>query len=83
MKLIKANKPEVKALNELFSVGDIIKYSSTFFDGRGYENYTRKMKVVKVNRVTIDAEDKKGNVYRLDVNDLRGVKKIVQEEILA
>jgi hypothetical protein len=83
MKLIKANKPEVKALNEIFSVGDTIKYSGSFFDGRSYESYTRKMKVVKVNRVTIDAEDKNGNIYRLNEMDLRSTKKIIQEEVLA
>ena len=82
MKLIKANKPEVKALKDLYKVGDTIKYRGSAFDGRSYESYTRKMKVVKVNRVTIDAEDKKGNIYRLDGNDLMTVEKIIQEEVV-
>ncbi len=83
MKLIKAAPTKELTLKERFAVGDIIKVTNTFFDGRGYENYTRKLEVVKVNKVTIDAKDEKDNIFRLDGTDLMYTKKIVQEEILA
>lgn len=51
---------------QTFNVGDEIILMRSNFDGR--TTYTERvaMKVTKVNRVTLLAEDKKGNVYKLD-----------------
>lgn len=84
MKLIKKAQVKEVALKDRFQVGDVVKFTGTFFDGRGTENYTRKLTVTQVNRVTIDAEDKKGNVYRLDATDLMyTVKLILKTEVVA
>jgi len=83
MKLIKTATTKELTLKDRFAVGDKIKVTSTFFDGRGYENYTHKLEVVKVNRVTVDAKDKKDNIYRLDLDDLQCTTKVIQEEVLA
>lgn len=73
-----------KPLKDLYKIGDLIKYTGTLFDGRGYETFEATYTVTKVNKVTLDAVNHNNNTtFRLDRNDLMTVKKIVQEEILA
>ena len=63
IKLIKkAEQP--KAVE--FKIGDVVSFNQTFHDGRSYEVITTTGTVVKVNRVTVDVETPKGNVYRVD-----------------
>ena len=62
MKLIKTAPKQTKT----FKVGDEIVVTEPYFDGRVTEFVKTLMTVTKVNRVTLIAEDKKGNVYQLD-----------------
>jgi hypothetical protein len=72
MKLIKkAQEPEPKA-NQFVTVGDLIAYQAPAnHDGRGGWDVPppREMAVKKVNKFTFDAEDTKGNLYRLDIRE--------------
>ena len=62
MKLIKTAPKQTKT----FKTGDEIVVESSYFDGRVTEFVKTLMTVTKVNRVTLIADDKKGNTYRLD-----------------
>jgi hypothetical protein len=63
MKLIKKATPTTA---DNFKAGQEIEVTTTHFDGRGYESVTTQYTVVKVNKVTIDITDAKGDTYRLD-----------------
>ena len=54
-------------LNEKFKVGQVIKVTKGYHDGRGgYESAQFLYTIEKVNRVTIDITDKPGNIYRFN-----------------
>ena len=62
MKLIQtATEPEAT-----YNVGDEIILKMSIFDGRTSRTKLVSMEVTKVNRITIVAKDKEGNVYNLD-----------------
>ena len=63
-KLIK--KAEKKQV--VFNIGDFSKY---FHDGRSYENIEHHGEVVKVNRVSVDMKDIKGNIWRLGKDEAK------------
>jgi hypothetical protein len=72
MKLIKKAPIKETPAWTLVEVGDRIVVSPPAnHDGRGGWDTPSKidMSVVKVNRFTFDAEDTKGNVYRLDIRE--------------
>lgn len=74
MKLIKKAQPEVQTANALVAIGDQIAYQAPAnHDGRGGYDLPplQEMTVTKINKFTFDAEDNKGNVYRLDVREDR------------
>ena len=48
-----------------FKVGDTIKWSSYFHDGRSYETTYYSGTVTKVNRVNLIAEDVEGNTWEV------------------
>ena len=62
IKLIKKSEQQVVE----FKIGDVVSFNQSFHDGRSYEVITTTGTVVKVNRVTVDVETPKGNVYRVD-----------------
>lgn len=62
MKLIKPAPKQTKT----FKAGDEIVVTEPYFDGRVTEFVKTLMTVTKVNRVTLIADDKKGNTYQLD-----------------
>jgi hypothetical protein len=66
IKLIK--KAEAKRVQ--FSVGDEVKYISSYHDGRTYEQVIYEGKVIKVYKVNLDFEDAKGNVYRASIDKI-------------
>jgi hypothetical protein len=53
-----------KAVRE-FKVGDTIKWSSYFHDGRSYETTYYSGTVTKVNRVNLIVEDTEGNTWEV------------------
>lgn len=72
MKLIKKAQEKVLTANTLVNVGDRIGYQAhANHDGRGGWDLPpiKGMRVIKINRFTFDAEDVKGNVYRLDIRE--------------
>jgi hypothetical protein len=83
MKIKKNKNTEVKALKDLYKVGDVLKVKQSFFDGRGYESTTHYVTITKVNKVTLYGTDKKDREVILDLDDLMYAKKVIQEEILA
>lgn len=79
MKLIQtAPQPE-----QTFNVGDEIIVRTSQFDGRTTYPVTTSMTITKVNRITLIAEDRKGNVYKLDPREdnIRTRKQIVDETL--
>ena len=60
--------PQVEAT---FNVGDEIVLKLSIFDGRTSETKLVAMTVTKVNRITIVAKDKEGNIYNLDPREDR------------
>jgi hypothetical protein len=48
-----------------FKVGDLIRWSSYFHDGRSYETTYYNGTVTKVNRVNLIAEDTEGNTWEV------------------
>lgn len=66
-KLIK--KAEKKQV--VFNIGDKIYFSKCFHDGRSYENIEHHGEVVKVNRVSVDMKDIKGNIWRLGKDEAK------------
>jgi hypothetical protein len=48
-----------------FTVGDRIKFRTSYFDGRTYESTVHEATVVKVNRVNLMAETAEGYLYKL------------------
>ena len=73
MKIIKKNTPVKQALKDRFAVGDVIGWTTTFFDGRGTEYHRHTGTVVQVNKVTVDVELANGDIARLDEWDLATV----------
>ena len=61
-RLIKQATPQTE--QPTFNVGDKVYFSTTYHDGRSYDFIQTFGTVVKVNRVTVDIEDKEGNVWR-------------------
>ena len=51
---------------QTFNVGDEIVLKLSIFDGRSSQTKLVSMEVTKVNRITIVAKDKEGNIYNLD-----------------
>ena len=79
MKLIQtAQQPQAT-----YNVGDEIIVRTSQFDGRTTYPVTTSMTVTKVNRITLLAEDKKGNVYKLDPREdnIRTRKQIIKETL--
>ena len=66
-KLIK--KAEKKQV--VFNIGDKIYFSKCFHDGRSYKNIEHHGEVVKVNRVSVDMKDIKGNIWRLGKDEAK------------
>lgn len=68
---------------QTFNVGDEIIVRTSQFDGRTTYPVTTSMTVTKVNRVTLLAVDKMGNVYKLDPREdnIRTRKQIVDETL--
>jgi ribosomal protein L19 len=62
-------KKAEKAVRE-FKVGDTIKWSSYFHDGRSYETTYYSGTVTKVNRVNLIAEDKEGNTWKVEKEEV-------------
>jgi hypothetical protein len=74
MKVIKT--PAKPTLNELFTVGNKMIFTQHHFDGRADTSAYHLVKVVKVNKVSVDVEFKNGTVVRLaghELNDLDSV----------
>ena len=69
--MIKLVNKAVVVENEVkFNVGDVVQYTTEFFDGRGYNINTYVGTIVKVNKVTVDIELKNGNVYRVNKKEV-------------
>jgi len=83
MKIKNNTKNEVKALKDLYKVGDVLKVNEIFFDGRTYENIPHYVTVTKVNKVTVYGTEGKGGDVILDLTDLMYAQKVIQREILA
>lgn len=65
MKLIRKAQPKQVNLN----VGDKVQVTHLQGDGRGAVLTSKvRLEVVKVNKVTFDAQDKEGNVFRVDID---------------
>lgn len=62
MKLIQTAKQQ----EATYSVGDEIIFTQSIFDGRTTHQAKVQLRITKVNKVTLIAEDKTGNVYKLD-----------------
>ncbi len=79
MKLIQ-KAPQQEAT---YNVGDEIIVRTSQFDGRTSYPVTTSMTITKVNRITLLAEDKKGNVYKLDPREdnIRTRKQIIEETL--
>ena len=81
MKLIQtAPKPEAT-----YNIGDEIILKLSIFDGRCSQTKLVSMMVTKVNRITIVAKDKEGNIYNLDprTDRITNRKQIVEETLAA
>ena len=68
---------------QTFNVGDEIIVRTSQFDGRTTYPVTTSMTVTKVNRITLIAEDKIGNVYKIDPREdnIRTRKQIIDENL--
>ena len=77
MKVIKT--PAKPTLNELFTVGSKMILTTEEFDGRAHYSAHRIVKVVKVNRVSVDVEFKNGTVCRLTGHELDGLDSVAGE----
>jgi flagellar hook assembly protein FlgD len=66
MKLIKKATPAVITLADKFKIGQEIEVTRNYFDGRTTTAIVDKFTIAKVNKVTIDIIDAKGDTYRLD-----------------
>ena len=64
MKVIKT--PTKPALKDRFTVGTNMVFALEQFDGRGYTTTYVGVKIVKVNRKTVDVEKANGTVWRLE-----------------
>lgn len=54
----------------VFQVGQQVKWTKMFHDGRGYENWDYAGEIVKVNKVTVDVLDAKGNTWRVNKREI-------------
>ena len=68
MKVIKT--PAKPALKDRFTVGTNMVFALEQFDGRGYTTTYVRVKIVKVNRVTVDVEKANGTVWRLEGREI-------------
>jgi hypothetical protein len=82
MKVIKKHTPAVTPLKDQFTVGETIKWTTRFFDGRSTSYVGHTGTVVKVNKVTVDVELGNKGVVRLDEWDLATVKKVEPIKVL-
>jgi hypothetical protein len=62
-------KKAEKAVRQ-FKVGDAIKWSEYFHDGRSYETTYYRGTVTKVNRVNLIAEDSEGNTWKVEKKEV-------------
>jgi len=69
-RIIKAAvQPQVK-LNEQFKVGQTIDWWEYYNDGRVGRSILHTGVIQKVNKVTVDALDNEGNLWRVDEEDI-------------
>jgi hypothetical protein len=61
-RLVKQATPQTE--QPTFNVGDKVYFYTIYHDGRSYDSIQTFGAVVKINRVTVDIEDKEGNVWR-------------------
>ena len=78
MKVIKT--PAQPTLKDLFTIGTDMVFGLEQFDGRTTTTTYVPVKVVKVNRKTVDVEKANGTVWRLDTFDLARLLKTKPEE---
>jgi hypothetical protein len=62
----KAEKEQV-----VFNIGDKIYFNQYFHDGRSYENIKKQGEIVKINLVSVDMKDEKGNVWRVGKDEAK------------
>ena len=69
-KLLRKAVVEIKKLNEIYNMGDIVKWRESFHDGRSYEIFNYVGEIIQINKVTVDVKISNGNIYRVNQEEL-------------
>ena len=59
------------AILPTFVKGQTITWWTSDFDGRGYEYNEYKGTIIRVNRITVTAEDTEGNTWLVDKTSIK------------
>ena len=54
-----------------FVKGQTITWCTSDFDGRGYEYNEYKGTIIRVNKITVTAEDTEGNTWSVDKTSIK------------
>ena len=65
----KAVAPKIQDIHK-FEIGEVIKWSKQFHDGRSYETWNYSGEIIRINPKTVTVVDSVGNIWRVEYKEI-------------
>jgi hypothetical protein len=65
----KAVAPKVQDIRK-FEIGEVVKWSKLFHDGRSYETWYYLGEIIRINPKTVTVKDSSGNIWRVEYKEI-------------
>ena len=67
--LIKKAAVKVQDIRK-FEIGEVVKWSKLFHDGRSYETWNYSGEIIRINPKTVTVMDSSGNIWRVEYKEI-------------
>ena len=67
--LIKKAAVKVQDIRK-FEIGEVVKWSKLFHDGRSYETWNYSGEIIRINPKTVTVKDSSGNIWRVEYKEI-------------
>ena len=67
--LIKKAAVKVQDIRK-FEIGEVVKWSKLFHDGRSYETWYYLGEIIRINPKTVTVKDSSGNIWRVEYKEI-------------
>ena len=59
-----------KILFHKYKIGEVVKWSKQFHDGRSYETWNYSGEIIRINPKTVTVNDSVGNIWRVEYKEI-------------